>query len=436
MSKLPEDSRSFDEKLNWLTEKFNRFDDKIDTVFGEKINQLFDYIAHLKKRWKAIHFLPEKVKILLNRTSRLPRLIKWAISIVAVSFILGFFGQEIYISYQSNKLISGLLYAGLSPQDTHQISAYLTERDIIYKISDDSTSVKVAEKDVHTLRMALAREELPEQGQILTKLYTEIEDYHAALETDLEKTLSVVEGISQPRVYIVPALTDQNEEISAPAFILLSLESISDEHPRSDLIDSIVHLIRTTVHEIDRDQITLLDGANQTPTEAPLDADLIAFLHSQYWAERELEKKVRDILKDSLGIEHMEILINAPLMPRSVLPGIGELPGEKRIARISATVVLDRQKSSKEYETVTATIEKALNLDPARGDRLTVLYLPFDRTQELRSHQEAQARERKEFWTNIAINVAKLLGIIAAMITLRFIIQAVGRGVEMRGDHS
>jgi flagellar biosynthesis/type III secretory pathway M-ring protein FliF/YscJ len=132
----------------------------------------------------------------------------------------------------------------------------------------------------------------------------------------------------------------------------------------------------------------------------------------------------------------MEILINAPLMPRSVLPGIGELPGEKRIARISATVVLDRQKSSKEYETVTATIEKALNLDPARGDRLTVLYLPFDRTQELRSHQEAQARERKEFWTNIAINVAKLLGIIAAMITLRFIIQAVGRGVEMRGDHS
>ena len=42
---------------------------------------------------------------------------------------------------------------------------------------------------------------------------------------------------------------------------------------------------------------------------------------------------------------------------------------------------------------------------------------------------ELQEPERKEFWTNIAINIAKILGIVAALITLRFIIQAVGRGV-------
>jgi hypothetical protein len=33
------------------------------------------------------------------------------------------------------------------------------------------------------------------------------------------------------------------------------------------------------------------------------------------------------------------------------------------------------------------------------------------------------------FWTGIAINVARVLGILAALITLRFIVQAIGKGV-------
>ena len=44
------------------------------------------------------------------------------------------------------------------------------------------------------------------------------------------------------------------------------------------------------------------------------------------------------------------------------------------------------------------------------------------------------AEERKEFWTGIAINIAKVLGILAALITLRFIIQAIGRGVGVEED--
>ena len=42
--------------------------------------------------------------------------------------------------------------------------------------------------------------------------------------------------------------------------------------------------------------------------------------------------------------------------------------------------------------------------------------------------------ERREFWTGVAINVAKVLGILAALITLRFIIQAIGRGVGVEEE--
>ena len=35
--------------------------------------------------------------------------------------------------------------------------------------------------------------------------------------------------------------------------------------------------------------------------------------------------------------------------------------------------------------------------------------------------------EQKQFWTGIAINVAKILGILAALITMRFIIRSLGK---------
>jgi hypothetical protein len=42
------------------------------------------------------------------------------------------------------------------------------------------------------------------------------------------------------------------------------------------------------------------------------------------------------------------------------------------------------------------------------------------------------AEERREFWTDVAIHVAKVVGIIAALITLRLVIQAVGKGVAIK----
>ena len=57
-----------------------------------------------------------------------------------------------------------------------------------------------------------------------------------------------------------------------------------------------------------------------------------------------------------------------------------------------------------------------------------------DKSQEIQARNKVVAEERKEFWTGIAINIAKVLGILAALITLRFIIQAIGRGVGVEED--
>jgi serine phosphatase RsbU (regulator of sigma subunit) len=68
---------------------------------------------------------------------------------------------------------------------------------------------------------------------------------------------------------------------------------------------------------------------------------------------------------------------------------------------------------------------------PEKEDQLTILSFGSEYTdQETALTVESKANKRKEFWTDIAISVAKMLGIMAALITLRFLIQITQRKKE------
>ena len=94
----------------------------------------------------------------------------------------------------------------------------------------------------------------------------------------------------------------------------------------------------------------------------------------------------------------------------------------------------DELRPDSEIEQLRKLAMQAIGHNEERGDAVTVQKMAFDKTQENRAREEAEAQESKEFWTDIAINVAKILGIIAALITLRFIIQAIGRGVGVEEE--
>ena len=54
-------------------------------------------------------------------------------------------------------------------------------------------------------------------------------------------------------------------------------------------------------------------------------------------------------------------------------------------------------------------------------DQRRVSPMPSDKTQEIQPKQSMLAEERQQFWTDLAINLAKILGILAALTTVRFI---------------
>ena len=52
---------------------------------------------------------------------------------------------------------------------------------------------------------------------------------------------------------------------------------------------------------------------------------------------------------------------------------------------------------------------------------MTVFAMHFDKTQELKARQEWMAEERKQFWTQIAINMARIFALLALLFTIRLI---------------
>ena len=95
---------------------------------------------------------------------------------------------------------------------------------------------------------------------------------------------------------------------------------------------------------------------------------------------------------------------------------------------------VETDRPQEEIDRLSALAQQAVGFDSNRGDQVTVFALRFDKSQEIQAKEEALAEDRKQFWIGIAINVAKVLGILAALITLRFIIQAIGRGVGVEEE--
>ena len=108
------------------------------------------------------------------------------------------------------------------------------------------------------------------------------------------------------------------------------------------------------------------------------------------------------------------------------------------IKRRSVSVTLDRPidpqtslpapRPQTEVDNIRATIMAAVGYN-ASADQFEIRELAFDRTARAREEDAQRAAERSQLITDIVLNVAKGVAIIIALLVLRAIIGAIGRGV-------
>ena len=315
-----------------------------------------------------------------------------------------------------------------------------------------------------------------------------------ALQGELEQTLGELEGVKSSRVHLVtpePSLF-MEEQNPVTAAVTLTLVSGSSLKPRQ--IEAVGYLVASSVEGLDISNVVIVDSEGNMLSEErdPLAKAASRQFEQQQQVERVLERKVQTLMDEVIGANRSKVRINVLLdfsqkttQSSAVVPGEGgqvvlsEETSESQsaeqgteenavrnyevnrvvenivgsvgiVSKLTMALTVDETKvipvagqvgrftevkrEQEEIDKLSDLAREAVGFDEARGDQVTVFALRFDKSQEVQAKEEAVSEERKEFWTGIAINVAKVLGILAALITLRFIIQAIGRGVGVEEE--
>lgn len=175
-------------------------------------------------------------------------------------------------------------------------------------------------------------------------------------------------------------------------------------------------------------------------------------LEIQFQTERILENKVQTLMDQMIGKDRSKVRIDVALDISGMVSANNDLKKNTGINRQAMVLVIDKtnvvidtvadarnsfievERSQEEIGKLAELASKAVGFDEQRGDRVIAFSLVFDKTQELTARQQEEQEASTKFWTDVAITVAKVLGILATLLTLRFIIRVIGMGVGEQED--
>ena len=334
--------------------------------------------------------------------------------------------------------------------------------------------------------------EIFDDNQLVMTDFLQKVNLRRALQGELEETLTGIDGVRNARVHLVmpePSLfTEEENPVTASVTLTLG----GGTTLKTKQIDAIANLVSASGEGLDVEEVVIVssEGVMLSEERDPLTKAASKQFQQQQLVERVLQKKVQTLMDEVIGKDRSKVRINVILdFSQHVSNTTTYDPGETQvviseetnesssaeqgreenavrnfevnrkvediigsvgtIAKLSMALTVDETKvvidpDTEELEVVprpqaeiqrlAELAQRAVGFDASRGDEIQVFAMPFDKTQEIQARKSALTEERTEFWTNIAINVAKVLGILAALITLRFIIQAIGRGVGVEED--
>lgn len=162
------------------------------------------------------------------------------------------------------------LYTDIELQDAAAITEYLEDNNISYELKDEGSTILVPEEQKHQIRIDLANTGLP-QGNVVgfesfdKMRFGETEStqkvrYTAALQGELERTISKIEGVDDVRVHIVMPedslfVEDKKEATSSVFLDLKSGYSLKETQ-----VHGITCLVANGVEGLTAENVTVVDS--------------------------------------------------------------------------------------------------------------------------------------------------------------------------------
>ncbi|MBC7532130.1 MAG: flagellar M-ring protein FliF [Oligoflexus sp.] len=256
----------------------------------EKINDFFRLVSQrMKTFWDG-----------LNGSKRIGIL-------AAVALFIGGTATLLLSTKQTEK---GYLYDGLSEADNTEILGELKKQRITDFVMD-SKGILVPVDQIVPLRLKLAQEGLPSRGMIGWEKFddkdftrTEFEqniNKMRAIQGELSRTISSIDGISSARVHIVTpkkALFQEDEEKPTAAIYIKTLQNIQLS-PKQ--IKGITHLVSRSVEGLNPDQITIIDQEGKMLTKIESDDATSKMTQEMTAYRRNVEAEMMSKIKSLVG---------------------------------------------------------------------------------------------------------------------------------------
>jgi flagellar M-ring protein FliF len=164
----------------------------------------------------------------------------------------------------------GLLYAGLDPKDAASVTQALQSTNTPYQLGADGASISVPAADLANTRLRLASQGLPQgstagatspQGDSPFGMsdLAESTHYQQMLETDLGNTIAGLQFVRAARVHLALPKASAFIRDNHPAGASVLVTLYPGRQLDSSQVAAIVHLVSSSVPDLDPSQVSVVD---------------------------------------------------------------------------------------------------------------------------------------------------------------------------------
>ncbi len=235
-------------------------------------------------------------------------------------------GGVMFTSWASKPNYSPL-FTNLSASDAAAITGKLTSDKVAYKLADAGATVEVPVNQVYAERIKLAASGLPGSSQsgyslldkqgITTSEFTQQVDYQRALEGELAKTITAIDGVNAASVHLVIPQQDvfAQSASQASAAVLVSMTPGTTLSPTQ--VQAVVHLVASSVEGLTPTNVTVTDSKGDVLAAPGTNGSQTAAGDSQQQQttafQSTISTSLQDMLAQVIGPNHAVVRVTADL---------------------------------------------------------------------------------------------------------------------------
>lgn len=335
------------------------------------------------------------------------------------------------------------LFTDVDLKESSDITDHLTKSNVPFRLQGGGTTIEVPVADVARARVALAKDGLPTNGRPGLELFdkpswgmtdfTQRVTYQRALEGELARTIGAIQGVEKAEVHLLLPNTSslRRQDRQAGASVVLTLKGGTP--PNAEAVQGMTYIVSNSVEGLSAENVAIMDNTGRVlslPSSGLGGAGLTGRqIEVSRGMERQTIDKIEGLVGTVVGVGRVRAQVAAQVSfdqvdatTESYNPDGQVLQTEQRseaaaadgtgnqtvvsnqyqnsrkvekstslagrLTRMTVAVLVDEKsmragEKEKQLADIDAMVRNAVGIDSTRGDRLSVLAVPFEPVQAI-----------------------------------------------------